>query len=54
MSETNARTVFVLGKEEDGNKTMVVVESGKEYSMDADTIVTYSDAEATFPYTTGA
>ena len=51
MAETTVgRTVFVLGTELAGNREAIVVESGKEYTLDADTIVTYSDADAEFPF----
>jgi hypothetical protein len=51
MATASGRTVFVLGQEVDGNREVVVVENGEEYTMDAATIVTYSDGSATFPYT---
>lgn len=44
------RTVFVLGKEEEGNRVVSVVESGEEYSMDITTAVTYTVGNASFPY----
>lgn len=50
MATTVGRTVFVLGREVDGNREAIVVDSGKEYTLDADTIVTYSDGDAEFPY----
>ena len=50
MSGTaNGREVFVLGREQDGNREVIIVEDGVEYAMDADTIVTYSDNTAEFP-----
>ena len=48
--ETNGRTVFVLGREVDGNREAIIVDDGKEYTLDPETIVTYSDATATWPY----
>ena len=50
MSTASGRTVFVLGKELDGNREAIIVEDGEEYSMDADAIVEYSDGTAQFPY----
>lgn len=48
----SARTVFVLGKEAVGNRQVLIVESGKEYSVDyATTVQVYTDATAKFPYT---
>jgi hypothetical protein len=51
MATTSGRTVFVLGKELDGNREAIIVDTAKEYTLDADTIVTYSDDTAQFPYT---
>jgi len=45
-----ARTVFVLGREVDGNREAYVVESAEEYSVDIGTMVTYTDQTASFPY----
>ena len=51
MAETTSgRTVFVLGTELAGNREAIIVASGKEYTLDADTIVEYSDESAEFPY----
>lgn len=47
---TSGRTVFVLGREVDGNREAIVVEDAKEYTLDVDTILTYSDDNAEFPY----
>jgi hypothetical protein len=44
------RTVFVLGRELEGNREAVIVESGSEYFLDPDVIVEYSDDTAQFPY----
>jgi hypothetical protein len=44
-----SRLVFVLGKEEHGNRTVAVVESGAEYSIEGDATV-YSSELARFPY----
>jgi hypothetical protein len=50
-SETaSGRTVFVLGTELAGNREALIVEDGEEYSLDAETIVTYTDDTAEFPY----
>jgi hypothetical protein len=50
MATTDGRTVFVLGREVDGNRQAVIMEDAQEYNIDADTIVEYSDATAAFPY----
>lgn len=50
MSTTDGRTVFVLGRELDGNRQAIVVEDAQEYSLNAETIVEYSDQDARFPY----
>jgi hypothetical protein len=47
---TTERTVFVLGREVDGNREALIVDSGKEYTLDPETIVEYSDESAEFPY----
>ena len=49
-NETNGRTVFVLGREVDGNREVLVVDDNQEYTLDAATIANYSDDDATFPY----
>jgi hypothetical protein len=49
-STTDSRTVFVLGKEVDGNREVHVLESGSSYDWDPDTISTYTAGEASFPY----
>lgn len=46
----SGRTVFVLGTEVAGNREAIVVEDGAEYTLDAETIVAYSDETAKFPY----
>jgi hypothetical protein len=50
MAEAQGRTVFVLGREVDGNREVVVVEDGAEYAVDPTTEVEYSDDTAQFPY----
>lgn len=51
MSATaTARQVHVLGREVDGNREAVIVESGDTYDMDYNTITTYEDTDAAFPY----
>ena len=47
----SGRTVFVLGRELDGNRQAVVVESGQEYDLDPLAIVAYATVTARFPYT---
>lgn len=46
----SGRTVFVLGKELQGNRQAIIVEDGEEYSIDPAAIETYTDATAAFPY----
>lgn len=50
MATTSGRTVFVLGTEVAGNREMLSVATGLEYTLDADAIVEYSDDTAEFPY----
>lgn len=50
MAEAEGRTVFVLGREVDGNRQVVVVEDGEEYNFDIDTITDYTDQTSRFPY----
>lgn len=50
MSTASGRTVFVLGKELQGNRQVVIVEDAEEYSLDAAAIETYTDAISQFPY----
>jgi hypothetical protein len=47
---TVGRTVFVLGREADGNRVSHIVEAGAEYSVDIDAMVTYTDQTASYPY----
>lgn len=48
---TVGRTVFVLGKEEHGNRVVSIVEATTEYSMDLAAVELYTDQTASFPYT---
>jgi hypothetical protein len=52
MPTASSRTVFVLGKRVPyNNRTVLIVESGEEYSVSASTIVDYTTSpEARFPY----
>lgn len=45
------RTVFVLGKESHGNRQVMIVEDGAEYSVSVDTMTAYTSQTARFPYT---
>lgn len=47
---TSGRTVFVLGREVDGNREVLVVDDGVEYTIDPATRYAYSDDLAEFPY----
>lgn len=51
MSTATARTVFVLGNAIEGNRDIVVVESGETYTLDADAIKVYTVQDARIPYT---
>ena len=48
---TVGRTVFVLGREVDGNRGSYIVEATTEYSVEIAAMVTYTDTTASFPYT---
>jgi hypothetical protein len=50
MATASGRTVFVLGKELQGNRQVIIVESGDTYTLDPAAIETYSDDTAMFPY----
>jgi hypothetical protein len=50
MSLATTRTIFVLGREQDGNREVDVVESGDTYDFDSNTISTYTAGNASFPY----
>jgi hypothetical protein len=47
---TSGRTVFVLGKEINGNHEAIIAADSEEYTLDPATIVTYSSGLAEFPY----
>ena len=51
MATASGRTVFVLGREVDGNRGSYIVEDGEEYSVDFAASVDYTDQTASFPYT---
>lgn len=51
MPTAVGRTVFVLGKQLHGNRQVLIVEDGEEYSVDASTATAYTNAPTTrFPY----
>lgn len=51
MATAVGRTVFVLGKEIHGNRQVLIVEDGAEYSIDHNSTVTaYTGQTARFPY----
>lgn len=51
MATASGRTVFVLGRELHGNRQVVIVENGEEYTLDPDAITEYAADETTqFPY----
>lgn len=50
MPTATGRTVFVLGRELHGNRQVVIVNDGEEYSLDPSTIQTYTQQVARFPY----
>ena len=51
MSTAVGRTVFVLGKQVHGNRQVIIVEDGEEYSFDHNsTVQAYTAQTARFPY----
>lgn len=48
MPTASGRTVFVIGKAAEGNREMLVVESGDTYDLAYAAITTYNHADATF------
>ena len=48
VATTSGRTVFVLGREVDGNREAIIVDDAEEYTLDPETIVTYSSGDAVF------
>lgn len=52
MPTAAGRLVFVLGKELHGNRQVLIVESGEEYSSDlVNSATVYTAQTARFPYT---
>lgn len=49
-NNTVGRTVFVLGREVDGNRQALIVEAGEAYAVSIDTMVAYTDESVRFPY----
>lgn len=55
MSSTaSTREVYVLGKEEWGNREVRVVEAGETHDFPADAKYPYSSVRTKFPYNTAA
>lgn len=50
MSTAVGRTVFVLGKKLHGNREVLIVEDGEEYSVDISAATAYTAQVARFPY----
>lgn len=50
MPTASGRTVFVLGKEVQGNRQVLVVDDGEEYNVDFAAAQEYTEQEARFPY----
>jgi hypothetical protein len=50
MAESDGREVYVIGKNEWGNREVVVVEDGVTHDLPAEAEFTYEDQEARFPY----
>lgn len=48
------REIYVLGKEIEGNREVVVVEAGEEHDLPASAKFTYSNGATQFPYTIAA
>lgn len=49
-SIANGREIYVLGKEEYGNREVVIVESGEVHDLPAAAINTYDSELTKFPY----
>lgn len=55
MSTATDREIYVLGKELEGNREVVVVEAGEDNTdMPASAKFTYADQSTQFPYTVSA
>lgn len=52
MATATGREIYVLGKEEHGNREVVIVEDGQEHNFPADTEYTYASQNTRFPYNT--
>lgn len=50
MSTASGREIYVLGKEEFGNREMVVVENGENHDLPASAKYTYASGLTKFPY----
>jgi hypothetical protein len=50
MSTASGRSVFKLGEDLRGNREGLIVESGDTYDVDGDTLTTYNDTQARWPY----
>jgi hypothetical protein len=51
MAEADGREVYVIGKNDTGNREVVMVEDGATHDLPAEAKFTYEDEEARFPYT---
>ena len=50
MSVTTEREIYRLGKEEDGNREVVVLEEGTTHDLPAGAEFTYASEQTRFPY----
>lgn len=51
MTTASGREIYVLGKEEFGNREVVIQEDGSVHDLPAAAKVTYASALSKFPYT---
>lgn len=51
MSTATEREIYRLGREEHGNREVVVIESGTVHDLPASGKFPYSNANTQFPYT---
>jgi hypothetical protein len=50
MSTADGREIYVIGKQADGNREVVIVEDGATHDLPAAAKYTYTDQVARFPY----
>lgn len=52
MAEASGREIYSIGREEQGNREVVVQEDGSEHDLPAEAKVTYASELSKFPYET--